>query len=207
MKPLRIQTSKPAIEPLCLGRVVAFPTGTAYGLAADALQGFALQRLRNLKNRPTEKSFTIFLRETLWHEFFDLTLEEKKLLHANKNQPLTLLVHPKSSLEHLAQDGLVGLRVSDHPLMQELADEFTGPLTATSANKSGEEPCYSPDAIEKTFPWLIDTHETYDLSLAAIIDAGVLPPNSPTTIARLDGDKITILRPGKLTKEKLQAQL
>lgn len=199
MKPLRIYTSKPAIELLCLGRIVAFPTGTAYGLATDALQGFALQRLRNLKARPTEKSFTVFLKETLWHEFFNLTPAEKKLLQANQNQPLTLLVQPKSSLEHLARDGRVGLRVIDHPLMQALADEFNGPLTATSANKSAAAPCYSPNAIEKTFPWLIDEHNTYDLSLAAIISAGILPPNPPTTIARLAGDKITIVRAGKLT--------
>lgn len=198
MKPRRIHTSKPALEPLREGRLVAFPTGTAYGLAADAQQGFALQRLRNLKHRPTKKSFTVFLKETLWDNFFELTPEEKKLLQANQNQPLTLLVRPKPSLEHLAQENRIGLRVIDHPLMQSLADEFSGPLTATSANKSGEEPCYSPDAIEKTFPWLIDQHNTYDLSLAAIIDAGELPPNPPTTIARLDGEKVTIIRQGSL---------
>ncbi len=204
MKPLRVNTSKPAIEPLRQGRLVAFPTGTAYGLAADARQGFALQRLRNLKARPTAKSFTVFLKEELWDEFFDLTDNEKKLLEANQNQPLTLLVHPQPSLKHLAQDDRVGLRVIDHPLMQELADEFAGPLTATSANKSGQPPCYSPDEIEKAFPYLIDNHNTYDLSLAAIIDAGPLPIKPPTTIARLDGDKLTIIRPGKLTKEILQ---
>lgn len=198
MKPLRIHTSKPAIEPLRQGRIVAFPTGTAYGLAADVLQGFALQRLRNLKNRPPEKSFTVFLNEALWDEFFELTPEEKKLLWAHQNQPLTLLVRPRPSLEHLARDGRVGLRVIDHPLMQELADEFNGSLTATSANKSGEIPSYSPEAIEKTFPWKIDDHDTYDLSLAAIIDAGELPPNPPTTIAVLAGDKISIIRQGKL---------
>lgn len=205
MKPLRVNTSKQALEPLRQGRIIAFPTGTAYGLAVDALQGFALQRLRNLKNRSTEKSFTVFLKEALWEEFFDLTPEEKKLLQTNQNQPLTLLVRPHVALEHLAQDGRVGLRIVDHPLMQSLADEFSGPLTATSANESGEPPCYSPDEIEKAFPYLIDDHNTYNLSLAAIINAGPLPPNLPTAIARLDGDKITIVRPGKITAAKLQS--
>lgn len=203
MKIPRINTSKPAVEPLRQGRIVAFPTSTAYGLAADARQGFALQRLRNLKNRPTEESFTVFLKETRWDEFFDLTPQERKLLQTNQNQPLTLLVRPKPSLEHLAQDNRVGLRIIDHPLMQELADEFAGPLTATSANKSGEPPNYSPDEIEKAFPYLIDNYNTYDLSLAAIIDAGPLPPNPPTTIARLDGEKITIVRQGRLTAADL----
>lgn len=202
-----MNTSKPAVELLREGRLVAFPTGTAYGLAADTLQGFALQRLRNLKARPTAKSFTVFLKEELWDDYFALTTEERQLLQSNRHQPLTLLVHPKSSLQHLVKDDRVGLRVIDHPLMQSLADEFGGPLTATSANKSGQPPCYSPDEIEKAFPYLIDEHNTYDLSLAAILDAGALPANPPTTVVALDSTNITIYRQGKLTANDLGAQL
>lgn len=198
MKLPRIYTSKQASPLLWAGRLVAFPTGTAYGLAADALQGFALQRLRNLKNRPAEKSFTVFLTESLWNKFFDLTPAELALLQSHRNQPLTLLVRPRPALAHLAQDSRVGLRVIDHPMMQSLADDFDVPLTATSANKYGQPPCYSPTEIEKAFPYLIDHHHTYDLSLAAILDAGLLPANPPSTILRLDGDKITIIRSGRL---------
>lgn len=193
------------------GRLVAFPTGTSYGLVADTQQGWALQRLRNLKNRPQEKTFTLFMQDGLWDQFLELTPDELTLLQKNTNQPLTLLVKPAASLAHLAQDGLVGLRVIDHPLMRELAEAVEVPLTATSANRHGEPACFSPAEIMKAFAnplpadrlgeedprGAVDT--TYDLSLAAILDGGDLPIKKPTTIAKVVGDTIQIIRPGVLT--------
>lgn len=189
------------------GRAVAFPTGTSYGLAVDALQGHALQRLRNLKKRPQEKTFTIFLTERLWEKFLVLTPEEERLLGEHQNHALTLLVTPCESLQHLAQDGRVGLRVVDHPLMAALAEATNVPLTATSANVAGEEPCFSVADIQKKFPGLLDASDPdvapagstiYDLSLAAILDGGTLTHHQPTTIARVVNRKVTIVRQGEL---------
>jgi|SRR3989344_1233333 len=190
------------------GRVVAFPTGTSYGLAVDAFQGHALQRLRILKQRPEEKTFTVFMRRDLWPQFLLLTAEEQTLLEKYANQPLTLLVQATAALEHLAQDGRIGLRVIDHPLMAALAQAVAVPLTATSANVSGEEPCFSPAAITETFPGILDPTDpaiapagptTYDLSLAAILDGGALPVCQPTTVAQLVDGQIKIIRQGGLT--------
>ena len=178
------------------GRVVAFPTGTSYGLAADALQGHALQRVRNLKKRPAEKTFTIFLDQSLWADHLNLREDEEKFLMRYPNTALTLLVKPKESLMHLAQDGLIGIRVIDHPMMRELAEYTRVPLTATSANISGESACYDTKCIESSFPGRVDT--TYDLSLACILDSGVLRPGLVSTIVKLDGEKITIVRQGAL---------
>lgn len=197
------------------GRLVAFPTGTSYGLAADAVQGWALQRLRNLKGRPSEKTFTVFMREDLYGQFLKLTSAEAALLKKMTNQPLTLLVKPTWELEHLAQDGRVGLRVIDHPVMQKLAEAVDVPLTATSANYNGEPPCFSPQEIQQVFsnPLSDDrlgetnprgaSGTTYDLSLAAILDGGVLPTKKPTTIAKVVGEVITIIRPGELSEQEL----
>lgn len=185
------------------GRVVAFPTSTSYGLAADALQGFALRRLRNLKKRPDHKTFTIFLDPAHYATYLNLSGREQKLLSALKNKPLTLLVKPKKSLAHLAQHGLIGLRVIDHPLMAKLASAAARPLTATSANVSGAEPCLNPACIQKQFPGRLD-ETTYDLSLAAILDGGELSPALPTTIAQIDNGAIKIIRAGQLTPLDLQ---
>lgn len=205
-----------AVEYLKAGRLVAFPTGTSYGLAADTQQGWALQRLRNLKNRPSEKTFTVFMREELWEQFLQLTPDERSLLQKNTNQPLTLLVKPHDTLSHLAQDGLVGLRVIDHPLMRHLADAVDVPLTATSANRHGEPACFSPAAIAEAFknPLSADrlgeanprgaVGTTYDLSLAAVLDGSELPTKKPTTIAKVVGDTIEIIRQGELTHKTLQ---
>jgi len=200
------------------GRVVAFPTGTCYGLAANALDGYALQRLRNIKNRPEEKTFTVFMTNKLQAKYLDLTDPEKALLAKMADQPLTLLVKPASPLQYLAANNLIGLRVIDHPLMQKLAEVTKLPLTATSANRSGEPPCSSPTRVTKAFPGLLpDSYldeedpqgasgTTYDLSLAAVIDGGKLPPSQPTTIAQLDNN-IKIIRAGALSQKELQSAL
>ncbi|MEX1997551.1 MAG: L-threonylcarbamoyladenylate synthase [Candidatus Andersenbacteria bacterium] len=180
------------------GRVVAFPTGTSYGLAVDACQGHALQRLRNLKRRPAAKSFTVCMAETLWPTYLNITATEKKILHAFSHQPLTLLVKPTELLVHLARTGYVGIRVIDHPLMEQLAQAVNVPLTATSANHAGKPPCFSPACISTAFPSKLD-ETTYDLSLAGVLDGGVLPSRPPTTIARLDGEQVKIIRAGSLT--------
>lgn len=184
------------------GRVVAFPTGTSYGLAVDALSGHALQRLRNLKERPQEKTFTVFMQPALWDRYLMLTVPERILLQRMYNQPLTLLVYPNDALAHLVQEGRIGVRVIDHPLMEQLAAVLDVPLTATSANKSGKEPCRTPACIEQTFPWQID-ESTYDLSLGCILDGGTLPQRQPTTIARLDDDKAIIVRQGEVSQNDL----
>lgn len=190
------------------GRIVAVPTGTAYALACDALQGHALQRLRELKARPQEKTFTVFISPAQMLLYIDMSEQEQKLWEKYTGQPLTLLVTAKEPLRHLAQDGRVGLRMIDHPLMQALADAVQHPLTATSANVSGQPPAYDPQTILETFPGRLDgaSHPdlaptgdtTYNLSLAAILDGGVLPENPPTTIARVDGNQVTIIRHGAL---------
>ena len=178
------------------GRIVAFPTGTSYGLAVDALQGHALQRLRNTKKRPEEKTFTIFLDESLWDQYLDITQAEKNILHRYANTALTLLVKPKEPLMHIAQDGLVGLRVIDHPVMAELAEKAGVPLTATSANVSGQDACYDEECIERSFPGKVGT--TYDLSLACILDGGDLRPGLVSTIAKLKNGELEIVRQGAL---------
>ncbi|MCE9643533.1 MAG: L-threonylcarbamoyladenylate synthase [Candidatus Andersenbacteria bacterium] len=185
-----------AVQYIRDGRIVAFPTGTSYGLAVDALQGHALQRLRNAKRRPEEKTFTIFLDESLWDQYLDITQAEKNMLHRYANTALTLLVKPKESLMHLAQDELIGLRVIDHLMMAELAEKAGVPLTATSANVSGQDACYNEECIEKSFPGKIGT--TYDLSLACILDGGSLRKGLVSTIAKLENGKIVIVRQGAL---------
>ena len=127
----------------------------------------------------------------------ELAPGEKEALAKYAGKALTLLVKPKILLEHLAQEGLIGLRVIDHPLMQELADAASVPLTATSANVAGQESCYTTDCILKSFPGRID-ETTYNLSLGCILDGGALSKSEPSTIAKLVDGKIEVIRQGAL---------
>lgn len=200
------------------GRIVAFPTGTSYGLAADVLQGHALQRLRNIKGRPANKTFTIFMADELWSRFLDLTVKEEQLLRKLFGQPLTVLVKPWEDIQYLAGDhGLVGLRLIDHPLMEKLAENYDAPLTATSANYAGGEPCFAPECVLNTFPGKLPDDRlgeedprgasgtTYDLSLACVLDGGTLPESLPTTIVHFkDRNNFEILRPGTISAEEIK---
>lgn len=201
-----------AVEVVRQGRVVAFPTGTSYGLAADALQGHALQRVRNLKHRPVEKSLTVFMDPSLYDTYLELTDAEKDFMAANTGRAFTLLVTPKPSLEHLAQDGRVGLRFIDHPIMQALAKAANVPLTATSANVADNPACFDIACVETSFPGLLTDEllawyepeniggakdTTYDLSLGCILDGGTLQATLPSTIIKIEAEKISVIRPGK----------
>ena len=203
------------VDVIAEGRIVAFPTGTSYGLAVDALQGNALQRLRNAKGRDAQKSFTVFMREELWSTHLDVTDAEKSFLHQHAGKPLTLLVRPQKNLEHLAVDGRIGLRMIDHPVMQELSEVVDVPLTATSANIAGENACASVECITRSFPGLLDPTDTrhgdigragrttYDLSLGAIFDAGTLPSQKPSSIVLLQEDgSMKVIRQGEFIAKK-----
>jgi L-threonylcarbamoyladenylate synthase len=190
------------------GRVVAFPTGTAYGLAVDALQGFALQRLRNLKQRPEEKSFTVCIRPDLWDDFVQLSNVERQLMQALHGKSITMLVTAQKPLHHLAQAGRIGLRLVDHPLMQQFVESVSVPITATSANLSGQPSCFSPQAIETAFPLVADG-TTYTLSLGAILDGGTLPERAASTImcVNRDGATAEIVRVGVVSANELAPYL
>ncbi len=109
---------------------------------------------------------------------------------------LTLLVRPKPLLSHLAQDGLVGLRMIDHALMQQLADVLRRPLTATSANIAGEESAYTPGEVSRAFPGKDGT--TYDLSLGCILDGGELTRGTMSTVAKMERGALSVIRQGSL---------
>lgn len=179
------------------GRVVAVPTGTSYGLAANALAGHAIARVRNLKRRPQEKPLSIFMSQNLWGKYLDLTSQEELFLKEHAGAALTLLVLPKINLEHLAHNGKIALRVIDHPLMAQLAEITQLPLTATSANISEQNACYDTVCITKSFSGKID-ETTYDLSLGCILDGGALLERGSSTIAMLTDSGIQIIRQGAL---------
>lgn len=218
MKNMKITTDiAEAAAIIASGRVVGVPTGTSYALAADALQGHALQRLRNLKKRPAEKVFTVCVARALWATHLKLTPAERAVLTAAETQalPLTLLVQPQESLAHLAQERRVGVRAADHPLLRALANAVGIPITATSANVSGISPCHTTACVLDTFPSLLDPTQpdiaragptTYDLSLGCVLDGGTLPPNPSSTVAYLDAhNQAVIVREGTLQTADVEA--
>lgn len=175
-----------AVALLRQGEVVAFPTESSYGLAVDALDARALERLFAVKGRPTgQPPPVVILGEAMLDRLVAQIPEVARQLAA-RHWPggLTLALPARADLPaFLVADGHVGVRESPHPVVRALVEAFGGPLTATSANLSGEPPALraSDASLE---------------GVALVLEAPVGgAPASTVARIRLDGT-IEVLRQG-----------
>lgn len=150
MRVLRVDREQPdpdaialAAEALRLGGLVIYPTDTLYALGAAALNPSAVAALRKAKKREKGKALPLVAADvlqarSLWAEF---PAEAEALARHFWPGPLSLVLHasPTLSREVSAAEGTVAVRVPASPLARALAGAG-GPLVATSANLSGEEP-------------------------------------------------------------------
>jgi L-threonylcarbamoyladenylate synthase len=88
----------------------------------------------------------------------------------------------------LVADGCVAVRESPHPLARALVRAFGGPLTATCANLAGAPPASTPAEVEAALG-----------GRCVVLDGGVTPGGAPSTLARVRGNRIEVLRPGAVT--------
>ncbi|EEA94163.1 L-threonylcarbamoyladenylate synthase [Pseudovibrio sp. JE062] len=184
------------------GKLVAIPTETVYGLAADATNGKACAGIYEAKGRPSFNpliSHIDSLEAAQTHAFFDD--RALKLAEAFWPGPLTLVLPklPTSPVSDLAVAGLetIALRVPRSAVMRALCKRTGLPLAAPSANLSGR---ISGTTAEDVINDLKD-HLSY------IIDSGATPVGVESTIVSLVGDRPTLLRPGGLARENVEAVL
>ena len=188
---------------LAEGGLVAVPTETVYGLAADATNPAAVARIFAAKDRPSFNpliSHLPSLEAAKDHGLFnDAAL---RLAEAFWPGPLTLVVprHPSSPIADLTSAGLdtVALRVPDAPLMRALAHQLGKPLAAPSANRSGR---VSPT---------LASHVAEELSgrIDLIADQGACRVGVESSVVLCaDGHPVTLLRPGGLATEDLERVL
>jgi len=134
-----------AVKHVAAGGMVGYPTETVWGLGADATSETAIDRLRNWKGRGDDSPLSILIADMADLEAFGFAVEEAalKLAGAFWPGPLTLVIPCRGGFAAGVgrPDGAVGVRCSAHPLAAALARrceaEGTGPLTATSLNRSG----------------------------------------------------------------------
>lgn len=182
------------ISLLAHGEIVAYPTGTSYGLGVNALDERAVRRLSDLKQRPEDKTYTVLLPQRNPERFVAWNEGEQRVFSALRDRPLTLLVQAKPPLAHLAKDGRVGIRTPDHPFTKLLVDLLPFPVTATSANLSGENTACSPGDIETS----VKSVRLY------AVEGGTLPRCASSTVASWNGSAWTIVRKGDVTKQELE---
>jgi L-threonylcarbamoyladenylate synthase len=177
------------IEVLKNGGTILYPTDTIWGIGCDATNEAACQKILELKNRPTEKSFivlmdSIAMLEKYVPEFNEICYE---LLEIAEN-PLTLIYPSAKGLAPsvLAKDGSVGIRITKDPTCLKLIRSLKKPIVSTSANLSGTANPSTFDAIDPTIK------KGVDALLELRLDEKMATPSQIIRIA-LDGT-IEIIR-------------
>ncbi|HEX7500989.1 MAG TPA: L-threonylcarbamoyladenylate synthase [Polyangia bacterium] len=180
-----------AAAALCRGEIVAFPTETYYGLAVDALDGAALDRLFELKGRNGEKASALLVADLAM--FAGLCTEvprrARELVAAHWPGPLTLALPARTGLPAaIIRDGFVAARVSSHPVARAFVAAAGRPITATSANPVGAPPARTAEEVRAYF----------GEQALHLLDAGQTPGGPPSTLVRLRGDEVEVLRRGAI---------
>jgi len=189
-----------AVEMLRNGGVVVFPTETAYGIAADATNSRAVEKVMAIKGRVAGKAPPLIVA--------DLKMAEKhallspifdQLISKLWPGPLTIVspIRKESTLSPLVvQDNTIAVRVSSHPIAHALSQALGVPIVATSANLAGEPACYDIESIKKQFNSQLLQPDLY-------LDDGVLPMRQPSTIIAEKNGRIVVLRQGEIEIPKL----
>jgi L-threonylcarbamoyladenylate synthase len=190
-----------AVAALRDGKLVAMPTETVYGLAADAANAAAVAGIFAAKGRPRFNPLIVHVASPADAEHIaDFTPEARKLAAAFWPGPLTLVLpkRPGAPLADLVTAGLdtVAIRVPAHPVAHELLTRF-GPLAAPSANRSGH---VSPTRAD---------HVASDLGdkVAVILDAGPTKVGLESTIVGFEEGKARMLRRGGIDRARIEAIL
>ena len=180
-----------ALAVLAGGGIIAYPTETFYGLGAKYDHGPALERLRELKQRPHGNAMPLVIGNV--EQLFDLADSvsgpARELIRAYWPGPLTILFQARSGLsEHIVSGGKVAVRVPGDSFALSLARAAGFPITATSANPSGKPPADSAPMVQGYFGSRIDL----------LIDCGKTGGDRPSTIVDASSGGLKILREGAL---------
>jgi L-threonylcarbamoyladenylate synthase len=177
-----------AAAALARGEVVAYPTETFYGLAVDALSPAALARLDALKGLGAARAVSVLIvgEAMLARLVLGPDLTARALMAAHWPGALTIALPACPGLPAaLVQDGFVAVRESPHPVARALVTSFGGPITATSANPAGSPPAATAAAVRSYFP-----------TGCLVLDGGATPGGLPSTLARVRGGEVEVLRQG-----------
>lgn len=187
-----------AVAALGRGEVIVFPTETLYGLGADALDSGAVDRVFQLKGRDAANPIPVLVadRAMLSRLVSEMPPMADKLIARFWPGPLTLVLPARQDIPKplVNSDGGVGVRISNHPIAAAIVQMLGHPLTATSANPTGQSPARSIRQARDYFAGVIDI----------FIDGNKLTSRTGSTVAEIIGNRIRIIREGEISREELQ---
>ena len=186
---------KVVIKKIKAGKIIVFPTDTVYGIGCDPYNKKAILRLYEIKKREKTKLFPVLgLSKTELEKIAEFNTLAEKI--AEKFWPgqvtLVLKVKDEKIRQSLHLDKKIAVRVPNNRCVLSLLKECKL-LVGTSANISGTVPFTDPNECSKNLT-------RYDL----LIDGGIIPSQSESTIVEIMGDNIKILREGNVTEKEIK---
>lgn len=191
-----------AVELLRQGEIVALPTETVYGLAADALDPISVAKIFEAKGRPRFDPLIVHLPDRDWlGKVADVPAQDRPLVQELAEKfwpgPLTIVLPKREIVPEIVTAGLetVAVRLSAHPMFTEIVRNFGKPLAAPSANRFGR---ISPTTAKHVCDEL-------DGLIPLIIDAGPTTHGIESTIIAVRDGRMEVLRCGPIISDQLSA--
>ena len=190
-----------AAAQLKAGELVAFPTETVYGLGADASNADAVRKVFAAKGRPADHPLIVHIADTV--QLVNWAREIPQAVHTLAQKfwpgPLTLVLkrHPNVPDAVTGGQDTVAIRVPSHPVAQALLRAFNGGIAAPSANRFGRVSSTTAAHVREEFG---DT-------VACVLDGGATDVGIESTIVDCSGAAPTLLRPGMITPQQIEAVL
>jgi len=190
-----------ALAVLRSGGVIVYPTETFYGLGADAGNEKAVEKIYAIKGRMFAKPLPLIIGNPNHLDRYAQQIPETaRTLMADFWPGALTLVFEASGLvlpRLTGGTGKIGIRLSSHPVASRLSEMFSGPVTATSANLSGEKECSSADDIPEILRDRVD----------AVMDGGRTPGGLGSTVVDVTTDPPSLLRAGAIPPRLIEDRL
>lgn len=209
----RITEISKAVDILKSGGILAHPADTCFGLTGDLMNPEALKKIQAIKGREASKPMSIMIPKVgsgQWsvsskknsplptshyplEDYVELSAYAKKVCDKLLPGAVTIVLPkgPKIPSWYFPETQWIGIRMVDDDNVNQLLDAFGGPLITTSANLSGEPTCYHPEEVFEIFK---DRKHQPD----GILMQEILEKKMPSTIIKIEGEKIEVLREGPI---------
>ena len=188
-----------AAEVIRRGGIIALPTDTLYGLGVDPFNADAVRRVFDVKGRQGERALPLIAADLaqIVNQIGPLSELARRLATRFWPGPMTLLIEAPPALagDVAGGTGRIGVRVPAHVVARGLCAACDRPLTATSANLSGEPASEDPDEVARSLGDHVDL----------LVDAGRTPGGAPSTIVDATGAEPRLVRPGAIAWDDVQA--
>jgi len=189
---------KEAARIILKGGVVAFPTETFYGLAADARNEAAVKKIFRVKGREEGKPILLLVGDRTWLNGLvnEVNAAAERLMETFWPGPLTLVFRASSSVSPLltADTGKIGIRVSGLAVAQALTRAVGRPITGTSANLSGRPNTSTAEEVVQSLGEKLD----------AVLDGGKTAGGLGTTVVDVSNPFFRVLRDGVVSQKDLE---